>query len=507
LNVMKKLHLSIQFIRWVEKFMNSRSIELAFDEKKQKKRQIRIEISQKSSISSILFLIYTRFLFANLKIDVNIATSSFVDDIVIYTSSKRIEINCERLCQAISKTFEWAQENAVKFDDSKSEMIHFELKKEMSTNTITLSNETILKPQKSVKWLGIHIDRKLTFKEHVNKRVANATRTLFSISRLQNTEWRLSSMTSRQLYMTCTSAISNYGSEIWWKNQRQFRNKLQKLQNAALKKILEAFRISSIVVMKIEANLKSINIRLDQKNQKLGLKMLKMKKNHSTKLKISNFSLENWNETRNDQSNEFSEWNQDELHATQLIKIMHSISRFITDEYLIEETASIRNIWKKSTLKLEINRSSNAREDHLKRVENITQMSNSTVFYTNAAYDSKTEVFTASCVLYHKSRVAYKTWNLEIEMSIDDAKLYAIEKAVKWSKTLQHSTYIWIFTDSQNAIQCIKESTHFLADEIYETAENSTNITHIHWILEHANISENESRSTCKIDFFVKHNH
>jgi hypothetical protein len=131
--------------------MNNRSIELAFDEKKQNKRQIRTEISQKSSISSILFLIYTRFLFAKLKIDVNIATSSFVNDIIIYTSSRKIEINCERLCQATSKAFEWARENVIKFDDSKSEMIHFELKKSMSTNTITLSNETTLKSQKSVK--------------------------------------------------------------------------------------------------------------------------------------------------------------------------------------------------------------------------------------------------------------------------------------------------------------------------------------------------------------------
>jgi hypothetical protein len=173
-------------------------------------------------------------------------------------------------------------------------MIHFELKKEMSSNTIILSNETTLKSQKSVKWLKIHIDKKLNFKEHVKKRVANATKALHSISRLQNTEWGLSSMTSRQLYMTCISAISDYDSEIWWKNQKQFRNKLQKLQNAALKKILEAFRISSIVVMKIETNLKSINIRLDQKNKKLELRMLKMKKNHSIRLKISNFSLKNW---------------------------------------------------------------------------------------------------------------------------------------------------------------------------------------------------------------------
>jgi hypothetical protein len=98
LNVMKKLHLLHQTFKWIEEFMNNRLIELTFDEKKQDKKQIRIEISQESSISSILFLIYTRFLFVKLKIDVNIATSSFVNDIVIYTSSRKIEINCERLC-------------------------------------------------------------------------------------------------------------------------------------------------------------------------------------------------------------------------------------------------------------------------------------------------------------------------------------------------------------------------------------------------------------------------
>ncbi len=208
----------------------------------------------------------------------------------------------------------------------------------MSTNTITLSNETTLKSQKNVKWLEIYIDKKLTFKKYVNKKIANATKALHSISRLQNTKWELSSITSRQLYMTCTSAISNYDFEIWWKNQKQFQNKLQKLRNITLRKILEAFRISSIAAMKIEANLKSMNIRLDQKNQKLELKMLKMKRNHSIKQKISNFSLENWNEMRNKQSIEFSKWNQERLHVTQLIKIMHLISKFITNRLFVESS-------------------------------------------------------------------------------------------------------------------------------------------------------------------------
>ena len=47
--------------------MNDRKIELAFDEKKQAARAIRTEISQGSSISLILFSIYIRFLFSEIK--------------------------------------------------------------------------------------------------------------------------------------------------------------------------------------------------------------------------------------------------------------------------------------------------------------------------------------------------------------------------------------------------------------------------------------------------------
>ncbi len=153
---------------------------------KARKRSISTDISQISWISSILFLIYTRFLFSKLKIDVNIVTASFVNDVMIYTLWKKIELNCEKLRQAISKAFDWARENAVKFDDSKSEMIYFELKKEISVISITLSNEITLRSQKNVKWLRIYLDKQFTFNEHVKKKGVNATQVMHLISRLQN---------------------------------------------------------------------------------------------------------------------------------------------------------------------------------------------------------------------------------------------------------------------------------------------------------------------------------
>ncbi len=144
---------------------------------------------------------------------------------------------------------------------------------------------------------------------------------------------------------------------------------------------------------------------------------------------------------------------------------MHSISKFIIDEYLIEEFALIKNIWKKTHLDIDVTQSSNARDQHLKNVENIAATFTSTIFYTDAARDSDTQTSTAACILYHHSHIAYKTWNLAIEMSIDDAELYAIEKTTRWSKALQDIDHVWIFTDSQNAVRSIEDLTYCLADE------------------------------------------
>jgi hypothetical protein len=59
-------------------------------------------------------------------------------------------------------TFQWADENAVTFDDSKSELIHFQKGNSAATATVTLSNNTIIQPSETVHWLGVWFDRKLS---------------------------------------------------------------------------------------------------------------------------------------------------------------------------------------------------------------------------------------------------------------------------------------------------------------------------------------------------------
>ena len=77
------------------------------------------------------------------------------------------------------------------------------------------------------------------------------------------------------------------------KSDEKIRSTLeQKLQNLTPRKILKAFRTSSVAVIKIEANVSSMEIRLNQKSQKLALRIIKMRADHVKKRRTSiNFRL------------------------------------------------------------------------------------------------------------------------------------------------------------------------------------------------------------------------
>ena len=62
-------------------------------------------------------------------------------------------------------------------------------KKIVNYQDYTVQIENIqIEPKNLVRWLDIWLDSKLNFKEHVEKKIANATRVFHQITRLSNTE-------------------------------------------------------------------------------------------------------------------------------------------------------------------------------------------------------------------------------------------------------------------------------------------------------------------------------
>jgi hypothetical protein len=83
--------------------MSNRYIQLAFDGEKSERTAIEINIPQKSPVSSILFLIYIRFLFKETD-NIKIRIPSYLNDITILAKSDTLENNCQIL-ENITKKF------------------------------------------------------------------------------------------------------------------------------------------------------------------------------------------------------------------------------------------------------------------------------------------------------------------------------------------------------------------------------------------------------------------
>ena len=132
--------------------MQERITELIFNEKRQALQRVFTGISQESLISSILFLIYIRNLFLKVKVKLSqVQTLSYIDDVALYIEESLAKKNCKVLKRTVKTVFKWAPENTVKFDDSKSEIIYFFRKKQEAKNSVTLSNNTIIKSVKIIK--------------------------------------------------------------------------------------------------------------------------------------------------------------------------------------------------------------------------------------------------------------------------------------------------------------------------------------------------------------------
>src|SRR5436189_1648620 len=114
-------------------------------------------ISQYSSVSSVLFLIYIRFLLSE-RSNTSERILSYVNDVDLAISSKSIEENCQLLQKLAENLLLDSKQNCMQFDVDKTELIHFHLKRSLDLKNELYSvkiRETVFQSKELVKYLNI----------------------------------------------------------------------------------------------------------------------------------------------------------------------------------------------------------------------------------------------------------------------------------------------------------------------------------------------------------------
>src|SRR5690606_21062 len=284
LHTMTEMGLPTQLVKWTDHFVTGRRIGLAFDGEEEDLHAVETGIPQGSPTSPILFIIYLQPLFTRLQqAGLRISTPSYIDDVGLVVQSPSVQQNVKTLTTAAAIAFNWADANAVAFDDPKSELIHFSRIRDTSRADlqVQLPNGTLVKPSSCLRWLGVWLDSGLTLTNHVKIKVAAATRAFGAIRQLANTEKGLSTYAMRQLYQSCVIPVADYGSEVWWNGQETMVTKLQKVQSAAARRITGAFRTTPTNILDAEAGLLPATICLNYNQTRYRVRLLTLPPTHA----------------------------------------------------------------------------------------------------------------------------------------------------------------------------------------------------------------------------------
>jgi hypothetical protein len=123
------------------------------------------------------------------------------------------ESNREGIEAIINEALNWERRSGATFEAEKTAIIHFthiHIAHKHSSEPFTIK-EQIIEPKSHVKILGIIMDTKLRYKEHIVKTATKGLKAALKLKRLKG----LFPSASRQLFTSTVAPTVDYASNIW----------------------------------------------------------------------------------------------------------------------------------------------------------------------------------------------------------------------------------------------------------------------------------------------------
>lgn len=202
-----RLGVDNNLLRWLQSYLTGRRMSVKIGDHTSSSFAVPSGVPQGSHLGPFLFLLYMN----DVNMCVNCSTLSYADDLKIYSPITDPK-DAHLLQQQLEIFATWCKTNRMLLNVSKCSVISFCRKRSIIDYDYTLDNIS-LKRDTKIKDLGVLIDNKLTFKEHVSYIVSKASSQLGFIFRFAKQFKDIYCL--KTLYCSLVRPILEYSSVVW----------------------------------------------------------------------------------------------------------------------------------------------------------------------------------------------------------------------------------------------------------------------------------------------------
>lgn len=272
-SILNKLGVPQQFVSWIVKSYKERevTVETVGGDIKD---QTSSGIPQGDVLSPIIFLLYTTPLF---ELCVEGSTMlQFADDLCLITWNENVIEATATLQKAISEVMKLIRSLDMDVNPNKSKAIWFSADPSVYTPAVSIKG-TNVKFERSVKFLGIHLDENLNFQKHIGELIGSIERKINIIKMFSGSKWGGHPETMLAILRSVVRGKIEYGSSIYGGANQRWLNKITVSYNKGLRLCLRSLKSTPINALEVEAGSIPLSLRRDYLAQREVLRVFERK--------------------------------------------------------------------------------------------------------------------------------------------------------------------------------------------------------------------------------------
>ena len=269
-----------EIISFVSSFLLNRSCFLVVDGVKSERMATDCGLPQGSPLSPILYIFYNADLGAILRSKTS-SSVIYIDDVFAMFSARSTETLAKLIHSFLPRVSKWSRDHSSEMEPTKSHVIAF-----FNTDTHPLPpiflDEIEIPQSRSLTLLGVILDAKLNFNEHIKATVVNGEKALNGIRCLSASTRGINLPLTRQLVIACVLSRLDYASTVWFKpgSTKEHTRALARVQLAAVQLITGGLKQAGLAALEFESFLLPTELRLLRRSTRMAARLLTLPISH-----------------------------------------------------------------------------------------------------------------------------------------------------------------------------------------------------------------------------------